>query len=70
VKKWIAVYDSREWLHAWVLTADSEKEAEEKASQEIREAFVKGVFGTPQVDMDAGEWLEVRPLAGSFIETT
>lgn len=69
MKKWIVVYNSREWTHAWVVNADTEKQAEEKAEQEIRDAFAKGAFGSAQVDLNAGEWLLARPLAESFIET-
>lgn len=69
MKKWIVVYNSREWTHAWVVSAATEEQAEERAHQEIKDAFAKGVFGTPQVDSDAGEWLLARPFAESFIET-
>lgn len=70
MKKWIAIYCSREWTHAWVLTATTSEEAEQQARAEILKAFKSGDFGAAVVDEYSGEWIEIRPLAETFLETT
>ena len=70
MKKWIAVYCSRDWTHAWIVEAKTSEEAESRARAEICGAFQSGDFGSAEVDEDFGEWIEIRPLAVTFLETT
>lgn len=69
MKKWIAIYCGHEWTHAWILEAVSEKDAEGKARSEILAAFASGAIGS-NLDEGRGEWIEVRPMASTFLETT